>query len=280
MIIAGAGRGIGRAIALAFARHGARLVLVAQTGHEIADVAGECNALGVTATPISADVSKWPQVQRLMSESHRHLDGVDALVNSAAIHGPIGPTADIDRKSWVRAIEINLFGAFYLCRAVVPRMLAQGSGKVVLLAGGGATAPLPYLSAYAASKAAVVRLADTLAEEVRERGIQVNAIAPGLVDTTLQDDILAAGDRAGEEFAKAKAARETGADAVAPELAAELAVFLASAASGALTGKLISAPHDPWRDWGPGAEKLNASSMYTVRRLDPHTVEPLLGELT
>jgi 3-oxoacyl-[acyl-carrier protein] reductase len=232
------------------------------------------------AAAITADVSRWPDVQQLVLESHAQLGGIDVLVNTAGVYGPIGPTAEVDTESWVRAIEVNLLGAFYLCRAVVPHMLAQRSGKVMLLAGGGATAPLPRLSAYAASKAAVVRLADTLAEELRERGIQVNAIAPGLVDTGLQDDVLAAGERAGDLFAKVKAARETGNGTVPPELAAELAVFLASEASGSLTGKLISAPHDPWRDWDGRVQELNSSAMYTIRRLDAFTVRPLIEELT
>jgi 3-oxoacyl-[acyl-carrier protein] reductase len=278
-IIAGAGRGIGRAIALAFADQGARLALAARTHSEVADVAERCSALGAAATAITADVSRWPDVERLVLESQAQLGGVDVLVNTAGVYGPIGPTAEVDTESWTHAIEVNLLGAFHLCRAVVPHMLEQRSGKVMLLAGGGATAPLPRLSAYAASKAAVVRFADTLAEELREYGIQVNAIAPGLVDTSLQDDVLSAGDRAGDLFAKVKAARETGEGTVGPELAAELAVFLASEASGSLTGKLISAPHDPWRDWNGRVQELNGSAMYTIRRLDAFTVRPLIEEL-
>ena len=279
VIIAGAGRGIGRAIALAFAERGARLALAARTGTEVTDVADRCAALGAVAAPIAADVSRWPEVQRLVSESHAQLGGIDVLVNAAGVYGPIGPTAEVDTESWARAIEVNLLGPFHLCRAVVPHMLEQRSGKVMLLAGGGATAPLPRLSAYAASKAAVVRLADTLAEELRDYGIQVNTIAPGLVDTSLQDDVLVAGDRAGDLFAKVRAARETGAGTVPPELAAELAVFLASDASGSLTGKLISAPHDPWREWNGRVQQLNGSAMYTIRRLDAFTVRPLIEEL-
>ena len=105
-------------------------------------------------------------------------------------------------------------------------------------------------------------------------------IAPGLVDTRLQDEVLAAGDRAGPLFEKIKKARETGAGAVSPEVAASLAVFLGSAASGKLTGKLVAAPYDPWREWAGKADSLNATPMYTLRRLDPFTIKPLIKYLS
>jgi NAD(P)-dependent dehydrogenase (short-subunit alcohol dehydrogenase family) len=201
-------------------------------------------------------------------------------VNSAGIYGPIGPTADIDISSWIRGAEVNLFGPFYLCRALIPHFIQRQQGKIILLGGGGATAPLPNFSSYAATKAAVVRLADTLAEELKPFNVQVNVIAPGLVDSRLQDDVLAAGHRAGTLFHKIKQARETGTGAVSPEVAASLAVFLASSASGKLTGKLIAAPYDPWREWAGKGDELNATPMYTIRRLDPFTIKPLIKDVT
>ncbi|MFH1634538.1 MAG: SDR family oxidoreductase [Chloroflexota bacterium] len=145
--------------------------------------------------------------------------------------------------------------------------------------GGGATAPLPNFSSYAASKAGLARLAETLAEELKPFNIQVNVIAPGMVDTRLQDEVLQAGNRAGGLYEKIKLARETGKGAVSPEIAADLAVFLASEASGKLTGKLIAAPYDPWREWEGKGDELNATPMYTLRRLDPLTIKPLIGKL-
>ena len=104
-------------------------------------------------------------------------------------------------------------------------------------------------------------------------------IAPGLVDTKLQDQVLAAGDRAGPLLNKIKQARETGAGAVSPDVAASLAVWLASAASGTLTGKLIAAPYDPWRQWAGKTDELNATALYTIRRVDPFTIKPLISKL-
>jgi NAD(P)-dependent dehydrogenase (short-subunit alcohol dehydrogenase family) len=278
-IITGAGRGIGRAIAIAFSREGARLFLAARTERELSETVSACRTDDNTARAVVTDVSDWNQVQHLIKTAVQEAGQVDILVNSAGIYGPIGPTAEIDISSWVRAAEVNLFGPFYLCRALIPHFIQRKQGKIILLGGGGATAPLPNFSSYAATKAGVVRLADTLAEELKSFNIQVNVIAPGLVDTHLQDDVLAAGSRAGGLFNKIKQARETGAGAVSPEIAASLAVFLASPSSGKLTGKLIAAPYDPWREWAGKDESLNATPLYTIRRLDPFTIKPLIKDL-
>ena len=278
-IITGAGRGIGRATALAFAREGARLVLAARTEHELKETAAACLEAGASARVVVTDVADWDQVQHLVATTVQDAGRVDILVNAAGIYGPIGPTAEIDTSAWTRAVEVNLFGPLYLCRALAPHLMRQRQGKIILLGGGGATAPLPNLSSYAASKAGVARLAETLAEELKPFNVQVNVIAPGLVDTRLQDEVLAAGPRAGALYDKIKRARETGEGAVSPELGASLALFLASPASGKLTGKLIAAPYDPWREWAGRADELNATPLYTLRRLDPFTIKPLIKDL-
>lgn len=277
-IITGAGRGIGRAIALAFAREGARLFLAARTESELAETVSACEGTDGSAHAVVTDVSKWNEVGNLVLTAVQQAGRVDVLVNAAGIYGPIGPTAEIDISSWVRAAEVNLFGPFYLCRALIPHFIQRKQGKIILLGGGGATTPLPNFS-YAATKAGVARLADTLAEELKEFNIQINVIAPGLVDTRLQDEVLTAGSRAGVLYNKIKQARDTGSGAVSPEVAANLAVFLASSASGKLTGKLIAAPYDPWREWAGKDDQLNATPMYTIRRLDPFTIKPLLKDL-
>jgi len=278
-IITGAGRGIGRAIALAFARQGAALFLAARTESELAETAALCREAGEQARPVITDIADLEQVQKLVAAAIQEAGQVDILVNSAGIYGPIGPTAEIDLGEWRRAVEINLIGPLYLCQSLMPHMMARRQGKIILLGGGGATAPLPNFSSYAASKAGLARLADTLAEELKAFNVQVNVIAPGLVDTKLQDEVLGAGSRAGGLYEKIRQARESGKGAVSPEIAAELAVFLASDASGRLTGKLIAAPYDPWRDWDGKGEELNATPLYTIRRLDPFTIKPLIGKL-
>jgi 3-oxoacyl-[acyl-carrier protein] reductase len=144
------------------------------------------------------------------------------------------------------------------------------------MSGGGATAPLPNFSLYAVSKAAVVRLTDTLAAELHGSGVRVNAIAPGAIDTKLQDQVLAAGKRAGEIFTRMRTIRDTGKGATPVDIPASLALFLASDESNGLTGRLVSAPHDPWQTWDSSRiEHIAASSWFTLRRLDPFTIGQL-----
>ena len=170
------------------------------------------------------------------------------LVNNAGVYGPKGLIEEVDWDEWERAVRVNLFGSVLCCRAVLPHFRANGYGKIIQLSGGGATSPLPRLSAYAASKAAVVRFAETLAEELDGTGIDVNAIAPGALNTRLLDQVLEAGpERVGESF-YARALEQQASGGTPLDLAARLAVFLASAASDGITGKLISAPWDPWEE--------------------------------
>jgi NAD(P)-dependent dehydrogenase (short-subunit alcohol dehydrogenase family) len=271
-LITGGGRGIGEAIAHCFAAEGARLALAARSSDELENVATSCRAAGAECTTHVVDVSERDQVQRLVDE----LGPIDVLVNCAGVYGPIGALADNDMDDWEHALRINLMGTVYTCRAVLQGMVEKGRGSIINLSGGGATMPLPNFSLYAVSKAAVARLTDTLAAELAGTGVRVNAIAPGAIDTRLQDDILAAGDRAGALFDRMRIMRETGQGATQPEVPARLALFLASDAASGLTGKLISAPHDPWQSWdAKRIETLNRSSWYTIRRLDPFTIRQL-----
>jgi 3-oxoacyl-[acyl-carrier protein] reductase len=276
-IVTGAGRGIGEAVAGAFAREGARSILVSRTESEVAAVANAITARGAVAAAVAADVSGPLTADRIVKAAIEAYGGVDILVNAAGIYGPIGAVWEADAQEWVRAVEVNLFGTVYLSRAVIPHMIRRRGGKIVNFSGGGATAPLAFFSAYAVSKSAVVRFTETLAEEVKPFNIQVNAIAPGAVDTRLQDAVLAAGDRAGPLFERIRLLRERKEGGVPRDLPAALAVFLASAASNGLTGKLIAAPYDGWQTWD--AEKIAevmALPWFTLRRLDAATIRPFL----
>ena len=276
-IVTGGGRGIGEAAAHALARDGFRLVLVARTASELERVAGEVRRRGGAAHAVSADVSHPEDASRIARTTLDAYGGIDVLVNAAGVYGPIGPTWEVDVEAWVQAIHVNLVGTFLCCRAVLPHMIERRRGKIVNLSGGGATAPLPRFSAYGTSKAAVVRLTETLAEEVRKFNVQVNAIAPGAVDTRLQDEVLAAGERAGPLLERIRALRTTGHGGVPPELAADLGAFLVSERADGLTGKLIAAPHDGWQSWDAARiAELRDSAWFTLRRLDRHTLLPLV----
>jgi 3-oxoacyl-[acyl-carrier protein] reductase len=181
----------------------------------------------------------------------------------------MGPTESVSLDEWRRALDINLFGVLLPSRAVIPHFKKAGRGKIIVLSGGGATNPLPNISSYAASKAAVVRLMETLAEELKSFHVDVNAIAPGALATRLVDEVLAAGpEKVGAAFfEKNKGWKEKG--AVPLELGASLAVYLASDESDGITGKLISAQWDPWQDLQKHRDELAKSDIYCLRRIVP-----------
>lgn len=185
-------------------------------------------------------------VESLVGDALERFSRIDVLVNNAGVYGPKGLVDDVEWDAWEQAIRVNLLSSVLFCRALLPHFRGNGYGKIIQLSGGGTTSPLPRLSAYAASKAAVVRFAETLAEEVRGSGIDVNAIAPGALNTRLLDEVLEAGpEGVGASFyERALEQRESGGTPL--DLAARLAVFLASGESDGITGKLISAPWGPW----------------------------------
>lgn len=279
-LVVGAGRGIGEAIALRFASEGAQLVLASRTVSEISHAAEQIRAVGGIALVHVADVTDRTQVNQLVHAAMKAFGRIDILVNAAGTYGPIGPVWEIDSREWENAFSVNLFSALYLCQAVLPHMIAARSGKIVYFSGGGATSPLPRFTAYGTSKAALVRFAETLAEEVREHNIQINAIAPGAVDTRLQDQVIAAGYKAGKIYNRMRRMRESGDGATPRDLAAELAVFLCTPASCGLTGKLISAPFDDWQSWDKQRiDEVMSQSWFTLRRMDPFTLQPMLEDL-
>ncbi len=267
VLITGGGRGIGEATAHAFARAGANLVLMARTQSEIERVAVQTAAWGAMSLAVAGDVSRREDVERMVNAAVKKFGRADVLVNAAGIYGPIGPLVENDMEEWAKAIEINLLGTVYSMHAVLPHMIARRKGVVINFSGGGAVSPFPRFSAYSTSKAAVVRLTETVAEEVKEFGIRVNAIAPGAVNTRLLDQVLAAGEQAGKEF-HAKARQQKANGGTLPEKAAELAVFLALPAAAGVTGRLISALWDDWKSLPEHAEELDRSAMFTLRRID------------
>jgi len=263
--VTGAGQGIGKAIALAFAKEGVYLALVARTLSEVEETATNVRDLGGQVLAVGMDVSRRQEVEATVASILAEFGRIDILVNNAAVQPPIGPLWESDPDEWVRTILINLGGVFLCCRAVVPVMIRQGGGKIINLSGGGATSARPYFSAYAASKAAVVRLTETLAQEVKEHNIQVNAIAPGPVSTRMTEQVLAAGTAAGERaLGEARRTKQKGTQAQA---ATELAVFLASEESAGLTGRLISAVWDSWRTFPLRFQQIMNSDLYTLRRI-------------
>ena len=271
-IITGASRGLGLAIARMYVTAGADVLMCARGGKVLEQARKEVAGLATQGQKVIAqvaDVSDPADVDRLVEAALRAFPRLHILVNNAGVYGPMGPIEEVDWDVWVQAIEINLLGSVLLCRAVLPHFKAHRYGKIVQLSGGGATSPLPRISAYAASKVAIVRFAETLAEEVRDDHIDVNAIAPGALNTRLLDQVLAAGpEKVGQSFYE-RALKQEAQGGVQLEKGAQVAVFLGSAASDGITGKLISAVWDPWETLPEHLEDLQQTDVYTLRRIIP-----------
>lgn len=279
VLITGGSRGIGEAVAMAFARAGARLALVARSPADLDRVAQRLRKEHTQVLAVPADVGRRCDVERAVAVALEVFDRIDVLVNTAGIYGPIGPLAENDMDCWAAAIETNLLGTAYCLRTVLPGMIARRKGAVINFSGGGAVNPFPRFSAYSASKAAVVRLTETVAEEVKPYSVRVNAIAPGAVNTRMLDQVLSAGEqRAGTEFYK-KAREQKANGGTPPERTAELAVFLASPAAAGITGRLISAVWDDWRSLEGRAQELAKSSMFTMRRIDGRNFAEVKAEV-
>ena len=269
-IVTGANQGLGLEIVRHFIAAGASVVMCARNG-ELLNAVKDKLSLNLEHNQKllakTADVSNADDVKDILDLTLRECGECHILVNNAGIYGPKGRIEFADVSEWIRTIEINVFGSMLMSRAVVPIFRAQKYGKIIQISGGGATSPLPNLSAYATSKAAIIRYAETLAEELRGSGVDVNAIAPGALNTRLLDEILDAGpEKVGVEFfQKSLQQKESGGSSLGH--AAELAVFLASKASNGITGKLISAAWDNWGDWAKHIKELSQSDVYTLRRI-------------
>jgi NAD(P)-dependent dehydrogenase (short-subunit alcohol dehydrogenase family) len=271
-IITGASQGLGRAIAGAYVQAGASVLLCARDGGMLESVRQELLSTAQPDQVILAqpcNVANPTEVDHLVQAALDYFHQIHILVNNAGVYGPKGSIEDVNWDEWVQAISINLLGSVLLCRALLPHFKAKQYGKIIQLSGGGATNPLPFLSAYAASKAAVVRFAETLAGEVQPDHIDVNTVAPGALNTRMLEEVLAAGpEKVGEAF-YARALKQKNEGGIPLERGAALAVFLASAESDGITGKLLSAVWDPWDTLPDHLPDLENTDIYTLRRIVP-----------
>lgn len=243
-VITGAGRGIGREIARAYAAEGARVALVARTAEQVEAVAAEIRAGGGTARAVPTDITDGAAVGALARRVEADLGPVDLLVNNAGSFYAIGPVWEVDAEKWWTDVTINLYGLFLLCRAVLPGMVERNRGRILNMIGGGTGSPFAYGSGYASSKAAVMRLTECLAEELREAasGVAVFAMGPGLVRTTLTEYQVDSPE--GQRWLpRIQDAFDAGRD-VPPTRAAALAVALAGGRFDRLAGRCFGIGDD------------------------------------
>jgi NAD(P)-dependent dehydrogenase (short-subunit alcohol dehydrogenase family) len=269
-LITGASQGLGAEIARQYAVNGASVLLCARSADKLAEQADALTPLlapGARVLTVTGDVGERADVEAIFAKLGAEFPRLDILVNNAGIYGPMGKIEDVDMDEWVDAIRINLLGLVYVSRAAMPIFRAQRYGKIVNISGGGAANPMPAITAYAASKAGVVRFTESLALECQDDHIDVNAIAPGALATRMMDQLLDAGpEKVGQKFYD-RMKKIAGEGGTPLDIGGALCVFLGSAESDGITGKLIAAQWDRWEDWPKHIDELNSSDAYTLRRI-------------
>jgi NAD(P)-dependent dehydrogenase (short-subunit alcohol dehydrogenase family) len=250
-IVTGAGSGIGRGIALAFAREGARVMVNDEHGEEAKAVAEEIKAQGKEALAVEADVSRNDQVEEIVSRTLEVFGRIDVLVNNAGVGGEhVGPPlSDLTEEDWDRTYEVNLKAHFLTCKAIIPHMIEQKSGKIINISSIAGKTGSPIIPHYSATKAGVVSFTQALARELAPNRINVNAICPGLIWTPLWEKLA---ESTGEKYELMKGMEPRAIfDAAVqqlipmqteqtPEDIAMTAVFLASKDSDQITGQAIN----------------------------------------
>ena len=267
-IITGAGRGIGRAIALAYAQEGATMTLAARSAGELEETARLAQELGAATHIVLTDVTKQDDVDEMVRQTVDRFSTVDILVNNAGIGGPVGLLQDNDVAEWIQTIQVNVVGTYLCCRAVLPVMIAQDRGKIVNLAGAGATAAWRNTSAYCASKAAVVRLTENIWLELNGKNVQINSLGPGSIDTRMWEQLRDGAELVGDQDLFELGKRVTSGGGASIDRAADLAVFFASDDSGKLSGRLISAVADDFDNLPPRIPEIMASDAFIVRKVE------------
>ena len=264
VVITGSSHGIGRALAERLIRRGDDVWGLARSPHAI-DVEG-----AGTFNSRLCDVSDWAQVESAALETAAAWPSADAVITCAGIHGEVGRTLKVDPLEWRQTIQVNLVGTFNVIRAfsdLISR--TERRTKIVCFAGGGATKARPNFSAYGAAKTGIVRLVETIAAEERTRPFDINAVAPGAINTRLTEEVIALGpERVGEAEYNA-ALKQKAAGGASLDRALDLVEWLLSPASDGISGKLLSAPWDPWPTMGSQVAQLAESDTYTLRRVLP-----------
>jgi NAD(P)-dependent dehydrogenase (short-subunit alcohol dehydrogenase family) len=265
-VVTGGGLGIGRGIALRLGAAGAHVVVAARRAEHLAETVRQLRDAGGTGSARVVDVTRQDEVEALMAETVANQGRIDLLVNNAGRFMAIGPAWEADPQDWWQDVTVNVFGTYLCCRAVIPHMRARGAGTIVVMGGGGSLAGFSYGSGYGTSKAALVRFAETLQLEVKESGLNVYAISPGLVRTEMTQFQLDSPQgqrwlpRIQQSFAEGRD--------VPPTLAGDLCVFLAARGDGRLGGRFIQA-RDDFRRIAEAADEVVERDLYVLRRSEP-----------
>jgi len=262
-IVTGGGRGIGRAIALALAKAGAAVAVVARSTDQLAQTVASVERAGGRAIAVTADVTDQQATEQMAREVEQQLGPVDLLVNNAGAPTPLGPLWETDPDEWWRCIDVNLRGPFLCSRAVLPGMVARRRGWIITTASSAGLGPWPYAAAYAIGKCAVIRFSENLAAETKEHGIGVFSIHPGFVRTAMVEAIARSPEDEKWFGGWARKSLAAGHD-VPSERAANLVVLLASGQADALSGCYIEVGDDV-AGMVLRAEEVQRDELYTLR---------------
>ncbi|HSS90185.1 MAG TPA: SDR family oxidoreductase [Streptosporangiaceae bacterium] len=271
-LVSGGGRGVGRLLGARLAGAGAAVGLIARSADELAAAAGEINRAGGTAAAAVADVADHRATAAAVTELRHQLGTADILINNAGISGPVAPLWQAQTAEWWRAIEVNLGGAFVLTQLALEHMISAGKGRIINVTSYAGVYRWPLLSAYAASKAALVKLTETLAEETRPHGVSVFSVDPGLLPIGLGEAALkaSAGRKTPEgrvqRWIRDQLAAGRGAD---PEEVVRLIIALASGRADRLSGRHLSVT-DSLDALLPRIDEIERDDLHTLRLRTGH----------
>jgi NAD(P)-dependent dehydrogenase (short-subunit alcohol dehydrogenase family) len=264
-LITGGGRGIGQAIARAYAAEGAMLALAARTDAELRSTAEAIRSeFGSEVTTVITDVREREQVENAVSHTVGRFGAIDVMVNNAGNTGEIGPLWKLDPERWANVISVHVLGTFYGCRAVIPGMLERGLGRIVNMAGVGG----PNDTSYDAAKTAIVNMTENLSVELAGTGITVNAISPGSIHTRMWEEVRDMALAAGDTELYQKGVQVTSGGGASIERAAQLAVLLGGDDCGGLSGRLIRAALDTFEEIPARVDEIMSSDALLLRRVD------------
>jgi NAD(P)-dependent dehydrogenase (short-subunit alcohol dehydrogenase family) len=271
ILVTGGTHGIGKTTVTRCLEQGADVAFCARNREEVESEvavhsaqAGNERVMGFTA-----DVADEPMMEDGLVQVIERFGRVNGLIHSAGIYGPIGNTLDVPLDEWMNTIRINLGGSVVATRVIARYLKGNGGGRIVLFSGGGAASPFPNYSAYGCSKAAVVRLVETLSIELSPFGVEINCVAPGFVATRLHQETLSAGpETVGKEFF-ARTAEVIEKGGVSPDVGASCASYLVSDLAAGITGRFVAAPYDDYRAWPTHLDEIADSDFFTLRRIIP-----------
>jgi 3-oxoacyl-[acyl-carrier protein] reductase len=268
IVITGTSSGIGRGLALRYCEAGHDVWGIARRDQAafIAERAEQNQSFRATRV----DISQWHQLETWRNEVSKAWGHVDALVCGAGIQGPLGPAMQLAAQAWNESLIINLHGTFQTLLAMYPLLLrAERRAKIVCFSGGGSTTPRPFFTPYAVAKAGVVRMVENLAHEWADLPIDINALAPGAVNTRMTDEVIAASPAVVGETEHRKAVEQKHKGGTPLQTVARAVDFLISPESDGISGRLISGLWDPLPSLPEKREQLSGSDIYTLRRIVP-----------